>query len=241
MSLAEKEFEKQLYLAMLSEKCQRYEDMKFYLEDMVKLKAEDLSRDERDLLAIAYKNSIASCRQSIRTISAYELKESKKSDSPYIEYIREYKYDLQKCLEKLCNGIIVTIQSYLIPKAETKESETYYYKMIGDYYRYVSENFEEELKKKYSDLCYGAYNKAIEAAKDIDYKNVVKLGLSLNLAVFFYEINEKKDEACSLAKETIDKAKEALKDANEEEEEVKDALAIVNLIQENLDMWNSEE
>ena len=71
-------YEKQVYLAMLAEQCSRYEDMMAFLEDMVKAKAEDLSSDERNLLSIAYKNTISLDRQAIRTLLAYESKEAKK-------------------------------------------------------------------------------------------------------------------------------------------------------------------
>ena len=77
-------YEKNIYLAMLAEQCTRYEDMMAFLEDMVKIKSGDLSSDERNLLSIAYKNTISLDRQAIRTLSAYESKEAKKTDSPYL-------------------------------------------------------------------------------------------------------------------------------------------------------------
>ena len=210
-------YEKQVYLAMLAEQCTRYEDMMSFLEDMVKTKTEDLTSDERNLLSIAYKNTISQDRQAIRTLLAYELKEAKKSDSPYLEFIREYKVKVQKELEDLCNKINATIDSSLLPKATTDEAKVFYHKMKGDYYRYIAENIDGDLKKKYSEL-----------------------GLALNLSVFYYEVVANRDEACKLAKETLDKSKEALQGVDEEEDEVKDAMSIVNLLQENLEMWNAE-
>ena len=88
--MAEK-FEKQIYLAMLAEQCSRYEDMMNFLEEMVQKKSSDLSSDERNLLSITYKNIISQDRQAIRTLMAYKSKEAKKSESPYLEFIREYK------------------------------------------------------------------------------------------------------------------------------------------------------
>ena len=64
--------------------------------------------------------------------------------------------------------------------------------------------------------------------------------MALNLSVFYYEVVSNRDEACKLAKETLDKSKEALQGVDEEEDEVKDAMSIVNLLQENLEMWNAE-
>jgi 14-3-3 protein epsilon len=233
-------YEKQVYLAMLAEQCSRYEDMMSFLEDMVKTKTEDLSSDERNLLSIAYKNTISLDRQAIRTLLAYESKEAKKAESPYLEYIREYKTKVQKELEDLCNKINQTIDSSLLPKATTDEAKVFYHKMKGDYDRYIAENVDGDIKKKYSDLGLAAYNAALEAAKSIDYKNPIKLGLALNLSVFYYEVVGNKEQACKLAQETLDKSREALTGADEEEDEVKDAMSIVNLLQENLSMLNSE-
>ena len=233
-------YEKQVYLAMLAEQCTRYEDMMTFLEDMVKTKTEDLTSDERNLLSIAYKNTISQDRQAIRTLLAYESKEAKKTDSPYLEFIKEYKAKVQKELEDLCNKINATIDSSLLPKATTDEAKVCYDKMKGDYYRYIAENIDGDLKKKCSDLGLASYNAALEASKSIDYKNPIKLGLALNLSVFYYEVVANRDEACKLAKETLDKSKDALQGVDEEEDEVTDAMSIVNLLQENLEMWNAE-
>ena len=203
-------YEKQVYLAMLAEQCSRYEDMMAFLEDMVKAKSEDLSSDERNLLSIAYKNTISLDRQAIRTLLAYESKEAKKAESPYLDYIKEYKAKVQKELEDLCNKINSTIDANLLPKATTDEAKVFYHKMKGDYCRYIAE------------------------------KNPVKLGLALNLSVFYYEVVGNKDEACKLAEDTLAKSKEALAGADEEEDEVKDAMSIVNLLEENLGMWKVE-
>ena len=233
-------YEKQVYLAMLAEQCTRYEDMMTFLEDMVKTKTEDLTSDERNLLSIAYKNTISQDRQAIRTLLAYESKEAKKTDSPYLEYIKEYKVKVQKELETLCNKINGTIDSSLLPKADTDEAKVFYHKMKGDYYRYIAENVDGDLKKKYSDSGLASYNAALEASKSIDYKNPIKLGLALNLSVFYYEVVSNREEACKLAKETLDKAKQAMEGIDEDDDEAKDAMSIINLLQENLDMWNNE-
>ena len=238
--MAEK-FEKQIYLAMLAEQCSRYEDMMNFLEDMVQKKSSDLSSDERNLLSIAYKNTISQDRQAIRTLLAYESKEAKKNESPYLEFIREYKTKVQKELEQLCNRINKTIDTHLLPKADSAEAKVFYHKMKGDYDRYIAENVDGDIKKKYSDLGLAAYNAALEASKDIDYKNPIKLGLALNLSVFYYEVVANKEEACKLAKETLDKAKDVLGGVDEDDDEAKDAMSVVNLLQENLDMWNSED
>ena len=47
-----------------------------------------------------------------------------------------------------------------------------------------------------------AYSAAFEQAKtDMDSTNPIRLGLALNFSVFYYEIQNKPDKACQLAKE----------------------------------------
>ena len=97
--------------------------------------------------------------------------------------------------------------------------------MKGDYCRYIAENVDGEKKN---------------TLKKIDYKNPVKFGLVLNISVFCYEVVGNKDEACKLAEDILSKSKETINGADEEEDEVKDAMSIVNLLEENLGMWKVE-
>ena len=82
-----------------------------------------------------------------------------------------YSQYVEKELEGLCNKINTTIDQNLLPKAETDEAKVFYHKMKGDYDRYIAENVDGELKKKYADLGLQAYNAALDSAKSIDYIN----------------------------------------------------------------------
>ena len=83
-------YEKNIYLAMLAEQCNRFDEMVQFLEDMLKSREKDLSNDERNLLSIAYKkNAVSSRRTALRTIIAYETKEKKKETSTFLPFIQE--------------------------------------------------------------------------------------------------------------------------------------------------------
>lgn len=66
-----------LYMARLSEQTERFEDMVDYMKKYIVI-AGDLRDDERNLLSIAYKNTVSSRRTAWRAISALETKEKTK-------------------------------------------------------------------------------------------------------------------------------------------------------------------
>lgn len=230
-------YEKQVYLAMLAEQCSRFEDMTEFLEEMVRNKKEDLSSDERNLLSIAYKNTISLRRQAVRTLLAYEMKERKKEGSVYLPYIVEYKKRIEDELANLCQKIIKNIDTHLIPRATEAEAKVFYHKMKADYYRYIAENVEGDAKKTYADHSLQSYTEASEVAKSLSISNPIRLGLALNFSVFYYEVLGSQEIACQIAKETLDLAKKELSGLDEDDEEHKDAFSIINLLQENLNMW----
>jgi 14-3-3 protein epsilon len=59
--------EDSIYFARLSEQGERYEDMIKYMKQVAK-SGQELSNDERNLLSVAYKNSVKTRRDAWRTI-----------------------------------------------------------------------------------------------------------------------------------------------------------------------------
>ena len=81
------------------------------------------------------------------------------------------------------------------------------------------------------------YNKAIELSKNLQITNRIHLGLFLNYSVFLYEILNEKKKSIELAKSIIEKFKKEEKNLNEDDDNDKDSLAIVDLMKENLGNW----
>ena len=183
--------EKLLYLSILSEQCERYKDMISYLENLVSIKKEELNFDERNLLSIAYKNYISEIRNAIRVIMAYENKETTKGDSPYLIFIIEYKEKIKNELEKECVKICNTIENKIKPKLTSKETKVFFGKMKADYYRYIAENTEGDIKKKYSDLSLGTYNETIA----ISNGDAFDLGASIVAPMVYQYVKWVVDEA----------------------------------------------
>ena len=85
----------------------------------------------------------------------------------------------------------------MIPAAKDSEAIVFYYKMKGDYYRYVSEASSGDDYSKAGDNAFTAYNAATEKAKtDLKTTHPIRLGLALNYSVFYYEVKKNPSKAC---------------------------------------------
>ena len=69
--------------------------------------------------------------------------------------------------------------------------------------------------------------------------NPTRLGLVLNLSVFYYEILRSTDEGIRLAKTNFDEAVQELE--NLPEAEYKEATLIMQLIRDNLTLWSEDD
>ena len=236
-----KGYEKNIYMAMLAEQCNRFEEMSDFMEELLNTREKDLNSDERNLLSIAYKNSLTSRRTAMRTVSAYESKEKKKDTSQFLPFIQEYKKKIEDELTKMCQRVITTIDEKLLKRAEDSEAKVFYLKMKGDYNRYIAEYAQGELKQKVSEEALAAYKEATDNTKSLSPIHPISLGLALNFSVFYYEVMNDHETACKIAKDVLDLANKELPNIDEDDENNRDALSIINLLRENLDMWKMEE
>jgi len=231
-------YEKNVYMAMLAEQCNRFEEMVEFLENMVTKRDTDLNSDERNLLSIAYKNSVTSKRTALRTVMAYEMKEKKKENSNFLQYIVEYRKRIEDELTKTCQLVLSSIDNHLLKKAEDAEAKVFYYKMKGDYNRYIAEYAQNELKQQVADGASAAYKAANDLSKELPATHPISLGLALNYSVFYYEVLNDHSKACEIAKTTLDAASPELENADTDENA--DSISILNLLRENLEMWKIE-
>ncbi|KAJ6429519.1 hypothetical protein OIU84_021014 [Salix udensis] len=208
----EKERETHVYLAKLSEQAERYDEMIESMKNIAKLNC-DLTVEERNLLSVGYKNVIGARRASWRIMSSIEQKEESKGHDSNV---------------KLINGI-----------PPEGEATVFYYKMKGDYYRYLAEFKTDQERKDAADQSLKGYEAAsATASTDLPSTHPIRLGLALNFSVFYYEIMSSPERACHLAKQAFDEAIAELDTLSEES--YKDSTLIMQLLRDNLTLWTSD-
>jgi len=149
--------DKLVELVRVAETAERYEDMCKFVRKLVEVKSskgQDLDVEERNLLSVAYKNVVGSKRASWRTLSGG-------FDDADEALIEKYKSLVERELENVCMEVNDLLQKHLIKNVEGKndETEVFYLKMAGDYYRYLAEfRPDSDYKNKSKEF----YGKAME-------------------------------------------------------------------------------
>jgi 14-3-3 protein epsilon len=229
--------EEYVFLAKLYEKAERFDDMVKWINKFVELDPV-LSQDERNLLSAGYKNIISGKRAAYRLLNQLERKEGKKNPKN-VTYLKEIKKNLEKEMSDIGDLINNLLKNYLVPNAKDYETKVFYLKLKGDYERYKCEYSQEDDFEKACKQAEDSYNEAYRIAeKHLNISNSIRLGLALNFAVFYYEIMNKREEACEIAKNAFEEAIKILDDL--EKNKARDTILIIQLLKENMILWNNE-
>ncbi|KAM5165424.1 14-3-3 protein theta isoform 1-T2 [Mantella aurantiaca] len=222
--------------AKLAEQAERYDDMAANMKAVTEC-GEELSNEERNLLSVAYKNVVGARRSSWRVISSIEQKSGESEKKAQL--IKEYREKIESELKTVCGTVLTLLEKFLIPKATQPECQVFYLKMKGDYYRYLSEVAKDAERTQTIDDSQAAYQEAFDISKQkMQPTHPIRLGLALNFSVFFYEILNSPEKACSLAKTAFDEAIAELDTLNEDS--YKDSTLIMQLLRDNLTLWTSD-
>lgn len=245
-------------LAMLAESAERFQDMTRFMKAYVELKAGDgddqkqsLTNENRNLLSVAYKNSVGSLRQAWRRLSQV-LQEPKDADTGKRKdlsncedaLILEYQAIVVKEVQTVCNEVIDMLKDKLIqnlPDDADPEEKVFYYKMTGDYYRYLSEILSGEAKEESVKNMAKFYDDGSKAAEDLRVTHPTRLGLVLNNSVAMYEVKSQPKAAIEMAKKAFDDAISNLDDLPPEKDSTKDTTLILQLLRDNVTLWQSNQ
>jgi len=225
-------------MAKLAEQAERYDEMVESMKSVAKMDVE-LTVEERNLLSVAYKNVIGARRASWRIVSSIEQKEENKGNEGHVTKIKEYRARIETEISNICNDILTIMDRHLIPSATTGESKVFYFKMKGDYHRYLAEFSTGNSRKEAAENSLLAYKSASDIAlTELPPTHPIRLGLALNFSVFYYEILNSPDRACQLAKQAFDDAIAELDTLSEDS--YKDSTLIMQLLRDNLTLWTSD-
>jgi len=128
----------------------------------------------------------------------------------------------------------------------TNEEAVFYLKMKGDYYRYMAEVDSEKKAKNeagtlmlFKGLAIESYKKAADIAGELTETSPIRLGLALNHSVCLYEIMKQPKEAVNVAHNAFNHAIQKLDQLNDQT--YKDSTLIMQLLRDNLALWQKDD
>ena len=236
-----------LFFAQLSEEVQDYEALKGHVLQLVDL-SQTLTDSERNLFLSSFKNCVGSRRKAWRTLSIQERQmKTSNPGNPLLPQLRLYKSEVELEIEVVCQEMLAAIAKLVSVRQgllNTKE-KVFYFKLRGDYWRYLCEFRSTEALQMSSTEALKAYNAAsavVNGPLGLVASDPQLLGLALNMSVFHYEILGNKEEGLGLCQNVYEKADNYLR-ANEkklESNDVKNAKDVLKLLRDNMELWVKE-
>ena len=100
----------------------------------------------------------------------------------------EYKAKLEDAVFEDCTNIIGILQVNVLKKKSSEDSKAFFTKLVADNHRYVAEmsTFDDERRIKAIDDARQIYEQA--NLIPLQPCSPIKLSISLNLSVFYYEV-----------------------------------------------------
>ncbi|KAF0746140.1 hypothetical protein AaE_008244 [Aphanomyces astaci] len=223
-----------IFLARLAEVAERYGEMMDHMKAVAVNFEDELSTEDGNLIAVAFKNEMVSRRAAWRVIQAME---SNAKDPDQAAAIHAYRLNIEGEVRELGQEVLATIDDHILPKTTSVESQAFFHKMKGDYYRYMAE-IDTQSNNESAKLGLASYDKAWSLmTTELPPTHPLRLGLALNFSVFYSDIMNSPDRAIQLAKQSFDDAIEDLEALSEDN--YRDATLIMQMLRDNVTLWLS--
>lgn len=235
--------EERVYYAKLAEQAERYDEMAEYMKEASYM-GDALDPDERNLLAVAFKQAIGQRRASWRTVCAVEKIEEEKGSAQTAGFARQYRKKIESELRKLCHDVLAVLTDHLIPRVgndvSPSEAKVNYHKAQGDYHRYICEISDDVDKTREAKEAITAYEDGTKVAEEsLSVTSRYRLGLALNHAVFYYEVMNLPGQAVTIARKAFEDAVREIDNLGAES--AQDSTIIMQLLRDNLTLWTAEK
>jgi len=198
----------------------------------------ELTYKERSMLSAAFKNVVGCRRASLRIVQGICAKEKAAGNEHHVSLILKMEQKITAELFQICEEILQLLRNHMIPSAKTDESLGFYYKLVGDYHRYMWEASTGELRKYHQQQLDEAYSTWYKfCTEKFPITDPILLGLALSHATFYYEILNEPEKACELAKKTFDDAISQFDKLSDKE--IQEIVPQLQLLRDNLTLWTS--
>ena len=195
-----------------------------------------LNDSQRHIFEKVFKKAIDPNRETLRVLVEFYNSEADDSHVGRAAMIQVYRDKAFSELNGLCETAISLIKSVLLPHAADSSAKVFYFKGLGDYYRYIAEFTSEDQYKKAIDAAEENYKRAVELSNNELLKSdPLRLGVILNYGIFLFHHLKRTSEA-------LDVLQKARKDAEIDMPQLKpeqrtQALTVLEAMRINMADW----
>lgn len=223
--------EQLLFKVKLAERAERFEEMTELVKKIVaKSGPNEVSSDVRNLVSVAYKNRVSEIRTSWRLLSQIEQKEQAKGLVHGAACVKQYREEIEDQIIRKCDEAI-ELATQMLGKCSDNQATTFLLRMKADYNRYIAE-LSTPRKTAAIEGARRFYEEALKTG--LSPKHHVMLGVSLNKAIFYYEVLDKKSEAIEILQGLVTQS-DLPSDGNK-----RNLSIMMNLIDDNLRFWQAK-
>jgi len=229
-----------LNFARIYTKCNQPEDSLKHIQDIAKLKKEDLTIEEINILFGSINALIQKSKKQWETICAIESNELKKK-SKFKNVARDAKEAVYKEIQDYTIQGQGIIDHYLIKGAKTPELEALYYMHKGDLQRVVISITPVDYDREIVDLKDKAekfYRRAYEICIRVDDLNDIKAGIILHYSIYLFEENKDAKGAYNVANPFYEKTIKMLKKIKNSSDTYLELNNILVIMKQNIDNWD---
>nr|GEY37870.1 hypothetical protein [Tanacetum cinerariifolium] len=183
-------------------------------------------------------------RASWRRIYSIEQKEELHGNNEHAKMARDSRCRIKGEISEICYGLLKLLdEKVLVGTKCSGQSKVVYLTIKDDYYRYLAEVKAGDERRQAAESALNAYKSAQNIADTkLDPIHRARLGVAVNFSVFYYEILNQSERACSVAKQAIDEAMTELTTLGKEsdKEDITLITLILRLLNQNLTIWKSD-
>ena len=110
-----------------------------YSTQFAKSGSQELTTEERNILAVAFKNVVGTRRAAWRVLSSIQKKENIKGNSENVQKVKNYKQQIETELTSICQDILDLLEETLVPNSHSDDAKVFFFKMKADFLRYIAE------------------------------------------------------------------------------------------------------
>lgn len=220
---------------MMASMVRLYDEAKIHMLLLVTKYGKQLTKEERNLFAVFYKERLAKPRKDYQVF--IELKRKIRcTEVVRRRVLHEFLCRTRFEVVSICEEVILAIDTDILGTKDF-ETEVYFLKLRGDYYRYWAEvSKEDQWVFGYADLRAKAENSYKEglalANRKLQKHHPLRLGLMLNMSILYYEVPCQRILALQTAMQAMTEGKAKV---NEDPE----IPIVIKVLKDNLDIWMS--